>query len=271
LVLAAPRLTRKLRRRGASGSGGPSRRAKAGGRSVPAAQPGAATPRYGLRARSASFTGGGATPPPGDGVDAASIAGLAGRAGACYGLAAAACRAGFSLPPLSGGAGPASASAAAAAGVAASIALSAAGTALQTAALKPGNPVVVVTLSAVAAMVTGVAAGVAALGEAGRPAGRPARLLQIAAWVLTLGGVTVLAGSSGGGGGGGGDGWEGVDAVGGGGGGGGAGSSLRAGAAAALDAALPPAVRARLPTGLAQELRRAASLARGPGAHCHNV
>jgi hypothetical protein len=30
-------------------------------------------------------------------------------------------------------------------------------------------------------------------------------------------------------------------------------------------------VRARLPTGLAAELRRAASLARGPGSHCHNV
>lgn len=193
------------------------------------------------------------------------MAGLAGRAGACYGLAAAACRAGFSLPPLAA-AGPGATTAAAIAGVTASIALSAAGTALQTAALKPGNPVVVVTLSAVAAMVTGVAAGVAALGEVGRPADAVSRLLQILAWVLTVGGVSVLAGSSGGSGGGGG-GWE-ED-----GGGGGASSSLRAGAmgaAAALDAALPPAVRARLPVGVASELRRAASLARG-GAHCHAV
>ena len=261
LVLAAPRLSRRLWRR-ASGSGGGARR-KGGTRAPP---PPSSRP-FGLRARSASFTGSGAfsggagsTGAFADAADTA-VAGLAGRAGACYGLAAAACRAGFSLPPASG-AGPATASAAAAAGVAASIALSAAGTALQTAALKPGNPVVVVTLSAVAAMATGVAAGVAALGVVGRPVDAAARLLQILAWVLTVGGVTVLAGSSGGGSGGE---WE--D------GGGVASSSLRAGAmgaAAALDAALPPSVRARLPVGIASELRRAASLARG-GAHCHAV
>ena len=111
------------------------------------------------------------------------------------------------------------------AGVAASSLLSGFGMAIQTAALKTGASVGVCTAAAVSSMLSGAALGVAALGEpfAPSPAALPAR---VAAWAVTLAGVAALAAG-------------GVDRV--------------------AAAAMPPALRARLPVRVAAALRRAES------------
>ena len=73
---------------------------------------------------------------------------VAGQAGACFGLSAAACRTGFLLGQHSGVAWVAL-------GLAASVAATSAGFVLQTCGLKDGNTVVVCTCAAVSSMVTG--------------------------------------------------------------------------------------------------------------------
>ncbi|GAB4814143.1 hypothetical protein N2152v2_001189 [Parachlorella kessleri] len=126
----------------------------------------------------------------GGGGDRSGSAVLGLQAGACFGLSAASCRTGFLLAPqhrlwpLLGLGG--------------SVSLSGYGFVLQTMGLKEGNTVVVCTLAAVSAMVSGVAVGLLALGETLGGLSPYGVLVRIASWGGILLGVSALAGGAGG-------------------------------------------------------------------------
>ncbi len=128
------------------------------------------------------------------------------RAGACFSLSAASCRAGFLLARFT--------RAAPLFGLAAAGCLTAAGVVCQTRGLKDGAAMVVCTAGAVATMLTGAAAGVLVLQE-GLPATRGGRVTWLLCWGAIAGGVAGISGAgkagvqlkgAGGGGGGGGGG-----------------------------------------------------------------
>eukprot|EP00891_Asterochloris_glomerata_P007554 jgi/Astpho2/7554/Aster-02461 len=106
------------------------------------------------------------------------------KAGACFGLSAAASRTGFMLASRGSGLWTP-------AGILCSVALSAAGVLTQTRGLKDGNSVVVCTCAAVSSMASGVLAGLVALGEP-LPATLGQRSTRLLAWLLIIAGVGAL-------------------------------------------------------------------------------
>eukprot|EP00897_Mesotaenium_endlicherianum_P003171 jgi/Mesen1/2882/ME000175S02032 len=116
------------------------------------------------------------------------------QAGACFGLSAATCKAGFMLAGSGG-----YLRVYAPLGIAAGVSLSSSGFFFQTRGFKEGRAVVVSTCAAVAAIVTGVLIGMLALGEA-LPRSPSARFGRLASWCLIVAGIIILvnAGKSGG-------------------------------------------------------------------------